>query len=118
MTWRASMTTFRALRRTITLAVGVLLAVAPMPLLGQQVHMNFRIEIDPPDPLDTTPVTATVAAEFFDSCFVVCDVNGQWVGPQEFHIDWYIEDRHDQVGMLSRHLDAVVRFGPGSPGTK
>ena len=73
----------------IMVGSAVLLSVTGVASFAQGLG-NFRIEVAPSDPDDSTPVTVTVAEEFPDDCYVVCDTRAQWVGPSQFEVDWYV----------------------------
>ena len=49
------------------------------------------IEVAPESPIVTTPVVLTVSDEFPQDCYFVCDVAGQWIQPDHYHIDWQIQ---------------------------
>jgi len=70
-------------------------AAEPPPIAGssQPSCAGLHLEVDPANPLESTPVTVTISAGCADTCPVVCDVVGEWAGPSDFHIDWYIRDR-------------------------
>ena len=46
------------------------------------------ISVDPPKPLDTTPVTLTVAEFCASGCAFDCFAVGGWVGLRHYHVDW------------------------------
>ena len=82
------------MKTTTRIVVGsaVWLSVTGVPALG---YGNFRIEVAPPNPDDSTPVTLTVAKEFPDDCYVVCDARGEWVESSRFHVDWYVRNTRE-----------------------
>lgn len=46
------------------------------------------LTVDPPYPLDSTPVRLSVACSCADGCTLDCYVEGGWVGPEEYYIKW------------------------------
>ena len=78
--------------RVIVLSGSILVATATTPAFAQRCK-NLRLEVDPPNPDESSPVTVTVAAECQDACLVVCDVAGEWISSSEFSIHWYIRDK-------------------------
>ena len=105
------------MKTTIRIVVGsaVLLSATGVPALGQGLG-NFRIEVAPSDPDDSTPVTVTVAEEFPDTCYKVCDVGGQWTAPAHFHIDWYVRNKHGtpDLNCLFKVITLSSNFALGS----
>ena len=78
---------------TFGAAVGFILAPGPSSAVGQRCE-NLRLEVDPPNPDESSPVTVTVAAECGDTCPRVCEVTGEWISSSEFSIHWYIRDQN------------------------
>lgn len=50
------------------------------------------LTVDPPNPLDTTPVTLTVAHWCACGCCFDCHAVGSWVGPWEYYVEWHNAD--------------------------
>lgn len=84
----------------LCLAGHLFLAGGVTPALGQRCR-NLRMQVDPPNPLESTPVTVTLAAECNDTCLSVCDAPSANAGAFAFHIDWYIRDVIAQTGCLT-----------------
>ncbi len=61
--------------------------VSTSPVFGE-----LQLEVAPANASTQTLVTVTVSDEFPSTCFSPCDVEGYWVGPTEYHIDWYIRE--------------------------
>ena len=76
----------------LPVTAAMLLVSATTPAFAQRCK-NLRLEVDPPNPDESSPVTVTVAAECSDACLVVCDVTGEWISSSEFSIHWYIRDK-------------------------
>lgn len=82
----------------IVVGTAVWLSATGVPGLGQGLG-NFRIEVVPPNPDDSTPVTVTIAEEFPDDCYVVCDTRAQWVGSSQFEVDWHVLNSREPEGL-------------------
>ena len=48
---------------------------------------RLQLEVKPPNPLVTTPVTVTVSDEFSSACYEVCDTSGSWLVLRHYSID-------------------------------
>ncbi|UCC29013.1 MAG: hypothetical protein JSU86_12505 [Phycisphaerales bacterium] len=99
----------------------VLLMSAVFVVTGASgVHGDFRLEIVPPYPSTSTPVTGTVTDVFPNDCFIICDVVGTWVAPRELRIEWYIRDINLKPGTVCfctiTTLSSEVSLGVLQPG--
>jgi hypothetical protein len=77
---------------------------------------DLRLEVDPPAPLATTPVTVTVANEFPSTCYQVCQVEHFWVTPTEYQINWSIEERSGGCAQVITTLSSEFALGTLEPG--
>jgi len=77
---------------------------------------ELQLEVNPPAPSTQTLVTVTVSDVFGSTCFYVCDVNGYWVGPTEYHIDWYIRERVATCSTVMTPRSSEVDMGILDPG--
>jgi len=84
--------------------------IAASPALGE-----LGLEIDPAEPLVTTPVTVTVANEFPTSCFEVCRVEGIWENSTTYLIDWYVREFSGLCLPVFTTLESEVTLGTLEP---
>jgi hypothetical protein len=76
----------------------------------------LELEVSPAAPSTQTPVTVTISDEFGSTCFRVCDVDGYWVGPTEYHIDWYIREHVIPCSAVITPRSSSVGLGILEPG--
>lgn len=76
---------------------------------------DLALEVNPPIPNSTVPITITVHDVCSDSCFRVCNVIGEWVSDTEFHIDWYFIDNNPCIepGCLTEETPHSSEFNVG-----
>ena len=96
------------------LLIGTFMAIG----VASPVSGELRVEVDPLDPLATTPVTVTVANEFPDSCWHVCLVQGYWMSPDTYRVLWYIEPEPPDTICLAviTTLSSQLSLGTLEPG--
>ena len=95
-----------------SLLLPTILAIAwTLPAMAE-----LQLEVSPPNPLPTEPVTVTVSDLFANPCHEVCATDGFWVDPTQYHIDWYIFVPNVACIDVISPLSCDVALGPLSPG--
>ncbi|MFQ5494214.1 MAG: FG-GAP repeat protein, partial [Phycisphaerae bacterium] len=79
----------------------------------------FSIDVTPPMPFGAQPVNVTVTARLPEACYETCEVTGEWISADEFHVDFGVRELREPGGaclQIIRTLRAEFPLGTLAPG--